>query len=726
MQRLALAVLLVTACRDGGVSPTSSTIRFSPSSLTFDSTVADGQTSRLTVELLNEGRVTLPLTAGQVELPFALEGLPASIPPGPTLVTIAFAPATPGRFVRTITVVSEGGGEATVSIDASAKPKPVCVSATPCVSSDYDLMTRSCVESPRADGTSCDPASACILNATCQAGRCVGEAKRCDDGNACTVDVCNAETGCEVLPRPPCPGDGLCRVGVCDPLMGCGLTDAVDGTGCGQQQTCNAAQVCVSGACVVRDPPDGYRCAEASPCQGEGRCQGDVCVRAEATALVPRWSANTSAETLPDGGSVFRGQHDFVMEPSGDVTLGGFFTTPMTLRANTALARSAPGGPSRRCILWNSRLVCADYPMDPNGRVTALEPSTGETVWTFDVRGQPSILEETRNVFMARLVVQGNDRLAALFEAYPKSPMMSTCRAYYLVILDAQGRLVRAQRVNDPLLDICNHPHPYGVASDAVGNLFIAFSPTISMMAPLRPGTPTLLMSFTHDGVFRWKRTDSTMAGGELAVARGLLYLENSPTAVTAATGEPAFTIAGQLGRVVVSDARMVPAPVASATELVGYEAGQSVVRWRHQLPAGSRFAGEESRLASWRVSSGQRTVALTFVNRDGEADPLALHAVNVHDGSTAFTCSIRLGAATPPQLMEVVDGTLTFMEGALDGNGAASCGKCDPPFAGAAASFHSFSVPLLGGAREPWVGTFGGPGHDHREEVLFGSGGSN
>ena len=55
-------------------------------------------------------------------------------------------------------------------------------------------------------------------------------------------------------------------------------------------QTCNAAQVCISGNCEVRDPPDGYICAEASPCQPEGVCAADVCVRPAATTLVPNWN----------------------------------------------------------------------------------------------------------------------------------------------------------------------------------------------------------------------------------------------------------------------------------------------------------------------------------------------------------------------------------------------------------------------------------------------------
>ena len=54
------------------------------------------------------------------------------------------------------------------------------------------------------------------------------------------------------------------------------------------------------------------------------------------------------------------------------------------------------------------------------------------------------------------------------------------------------------------------------------------------------------------------------------------------------------------------------------------------------------------------------------------------------------------MSSRSEPQLFEVADGSIALMEG------SDACGKCDPPYAG---------------KHEPWVGTFGGAGHDHREE---------
>jgi hypothetical protein len=110
--------------------------------------------------------------------------------------------------------------------------------------------------------------------------------------------------------------------------------------------------------------------------------------------------------------------------------------------------------------------------------------------------------------------------------------------------------------------------------------------------------------------------------------------------------------------------------------------------------------------------------VALTFVEdpSDGLQPTRTLHAIDVQDGYEAFSCPIEVAGRTPPQLFEVANGSLGVMNGALDAMGNPGCGKCDPPFAGSAATFFSVPTPTLSIAAEPWVGTFGGAGHDHQE----------
>lgn len=75
----------------------------------------------------------------------------------------------------------------------------------PCRAVNVDPQTFTCVETPQPDGAACD--STCVLGGSCQAGACVGPARSCDDGNACTIDVCSPATGCSSTPAP----GGLCN-----------------------------------------------------------------------------------------------------------------------------------------------------------------------------------------------------------------------------------------------------------------------------------------------------------------------------------------------------------------------------------------------------------------------------------------------------------------------------------------------------------------------------------
>jgi hypothetical protein len=715
---LLLVLLAAHGCKPDGLVGVTNDLRFDPLTLSFDTVFADGRAREREVTVVNDGRGALDVTWEGLERPFEVE-LPTTLPPGPSTLIVRFTPEVPGRYTQTLRVEATGIEAQALPIEAAAREVPVCEPSSPCVTARFDPLRQTCVEDPAPDGTTCDSGTLCLVNARCEAGRCVGTARTCDDANKCTIDVCYPLTGCEFLPAPPCPGDGLCMEGTCDPASGCGLQPRDDGSSCGNSNSCVTAQVCVEGSCVSRRPPDGYICAEASPCAGEGRCANEVCVRAGSgpAPLVPQWSYDALATTDAGTTSLL---HDFVLEPTGELSLSGFFHVGSVLRANSSDPKTAPLGASRRCILWNTRYVCADYPASPNGKVSALELDTGATAWTFDIRlARPDFLMTAPVIFLARLVVQDSDRLAAIFEAYPTNAGGDTnCRRYFLAVINATGQLVQAQALTDPLLDVCDHPHPYGVASDSGGNLFIAFSPSRSQQAPLVPDDTTLIMSYSRDGVFRWKRLNTGLRGGELAVARGLLYAEYTSVVLDATSGQPVFSLPNELGRAVVSNTRLIPAPQEGGTSLNGYEAGALQLRWSSVLPMGATFWSDQIRLAKWQTSKGPRTVALTFIkSAPGDAVPTySLYGLDVHDGSEAFSCPLTIPDRTPPQLFEVANGSVAVMNGAVDALGNIGCSKCDPPLASSAGAFFSFSTPRLSIAEEPWVGTFGGAGHDHRE----------
>ncbi len=111
----------------------------------------------------------------------------------------------------------------------------------------------------------------------------------CDDGDACTVDACDAgaPTGCSHLPLTCNDGDP-CTTDTCDPGLGCVFTPVVcdDGDACNGLETCDPATGnCLPGVPVVCD--DGDACNGVETCDpATGAClpgtpvtcdDGDAC-----------------------------------------------------------------------------------------------------------------------------------------------------------------------------------------------------------------------------------------------------------------------------------------------------------------------------------------------------------------------------------------------------------------------------------------------------------------
>ncbi|HEX8821462.1 MAG TPA: tenascin-X [Archangium sp.] len=715
-----LVLVLLTgplgACRDERppLVGSSGEVRFSRQEVAFVATYV-GVAREEELRVGTAGRASVRVAWGTVPAPFALEGLPERVEASAeSTVTVRFAPTAPGTYEATLVGTEEGGRTVTLRLTGEGRPVPACPSPVTCHRFTFDVEKEQCVEEEVEDGAACDPGNACVLDAVCQAGRCRGRERTCDDGNACTTDVCGPLDGCLSVPAPPCPGDGACQEGWCDPGEGCKLKPAADGTSCGgKARGCDSADVCVEGACVKANPPDGFVCAPASPCQGEGRCKGSTCVRPPAQALVPDWTYDAAAQD--------KELHDLLVGPSGDVTLSGFFARPVIGATEDSPVQSQMT--ARRCMLWNERLLCMDLPQQ--GKVSLMERTTGAPRWTFELaQARPDIAQQVSTLFMARLAVMAPDRLAALFEGYPagKDPA-GLCRLYFLVVLDAAGGMVSAQTLEDPLLSRCDHPHPFGLASDTAGDLYVTFSPTVNSGAPLAAGSPTLVMAFSSDGVPRWRRT-LPFNGGELGLVRGLLLPEGGTEPLRTSDGEPVASLPLKLGRAVATREVVVPSPEGATVNpevvppesprLRGYTVPGVAPAWTYELPARTSFVSKELRLGTWQEGGVPRTMVLGFA---AEGTSPLLVGVRAQDGSEAFRCELGYTPRSVPQLFELGPGALTMMDGAN------RCGECDPPFAYGKARFQRFTLPGLAPAEEPWPGTFGGPGHDHHEDGVHPTG---
>jgi hypothetical protein len=697
--------LAAASCRDERLLPGEGQVRLSPALLEL-AEVYPGETAIGALEVQNAGNSALTLEWKIEGTGLSLEAPPDTLPGGavqsvPVRVSLGEAGAVAGA----VTVVGPNN-EVRSEIRARAVPPPPCVPSQPCLRSDWSPADRACVERPLPDDTLC--ADACLANPHCVQGRCVGDVRSCDDGDACTTDLCMSHSGCVHQPGPPCPGDGRCQVGVCNPARGCELAVAPDGHGCGRTD-CLAADVCIGGACVERDPPDGFVCAQASPCQEEGKCQQDVCVRPPAVPLAASWE---TGGPLPDGGFPPKYHSDVLLSPTDEVTLSSYFASEPVLNARAAtpvpLTTTA-----RRCIWWGAVLACADHPTTLGAAVSVIDPATGAPRWAYQdvLVDLPHLAGPGKHTFLARLVALSATRLAAVFESRTVNSNGSdtNCRTFSVVVLDRFGAMVSAWTISDPIFTPCNHPHSFGAAADALGNLYLAFTPSANTN-PAEPAVDsTLFISFTEAGSQRWKGTVPSLPGGELAVANGVLFHQHSIVALSTIDGSVAGALPSEFHHGVATRGTFIPGPQVGTTALRGFAAPSLAPAWAYTTPAGKEFVSDVARLAQWSTRNGSRSVWLGFVGGSGAT---SLLAVDADTGDEAFSCP--LAVPVDPLLVEIGRNGMAMMSAYTPPQG---CPICDPRYAGTRNRFSWYDLPLIERSAEPWSGLLGGPGHDHRED---------
>ena len=152
-----------------------------------------------------------------------------------------------------------------------------CDDGNPCTT-DVCLAISGCQHTALANGTSCADTTVCNGAETCTSGACVsGAPLNCNDGNACTLDTCDAAAGCRHTPfsnGTPCPdgtvcnGAEACQAGACMPNA---PLNCNDGNAC-TTDTCNAVSGCIN------TPIAGCRpCAVAADCNDNQPCTSDTC-----------------------------------------------------------------------------------------------------------------------------------------------------------------------------------------------------------------------------------------------------------------------------------------------------------------------------------------------------------------------------------------------------------------------------------------------------------------
>lgn len=138
-----------------------------------------------------------------------------------------------------------------------------CDDANSCTQ-DSCQGTQGCLHSPLS-GPDCDDENACTLTDRCNEGVCVGELDSCDDQNPCTRDECDEGSGCSHFLEPyGCDDNNLCTRG-----------DRCEQGAClsGEPVNCDDGQPCTTDIC---DPETGCQyslaCDQGMVCDGQGAC----------------------------------------------------------------------------------------------------------------------------------------------------------------------------------------------------------------------------------------------------------------------------------------------------------------------------------------------------------------------------------------------------------------------------------------------------------------------
>lgn len=702
--------LLSSACSSDALRPVLGEVRVTPAQVDFGRR-PPGESAHASLEVTNTGTaVDVSVTVSGSA--FFVDAAPERLAQGSNVVALRFTPDADGPFDGVCTITAAGHGPLVVPLAGEGSVAPTCEPAGVCRHGAWDWSAGRCVTTPVDDGAPCE--APCLTEGRCEAGRCVGEAVRCDDDDPCTVDACDVVRGCVHDEATRCPSAGPCQVGRCDSQTGCGLAPAADGTPCGPRRDCEVAQVCLDGACVARRPPDGFVCAEASPCQAEGRCAAGACAQPPPVVLEDSWRVAGAT----DGGTDWQEYwDDLIVDPGGRVTLSSYFMSPPWCDARGPSSQRL-GASARRCMGWRSRLVCLE--LGAGGTtVTVVDPSTGGAEWTYgDIRADvPAIDGPGRDVFLARALAQSPTALLVVWEARTLDVSGSDpgCRHFALGVLDASGHFVAGRAVEHPMFETCNHPHPYGAAVDAAGNSYFAFTPSQpGASSPARAQqSGTVLMSFTPSLALRWVRDVGSLRGGALAVGGGRLFHEFSSVAFDAATGVALTWPPYAFGGGVIGDDVVVPQPGAGGAGLSAFALSDGSTRWAASPTWGSVSSRAPLVMAGLQTSFGPRAAVLSFDTLHGQR---RLLAHDVGTGASLFSCPIDV--LGEPGLVEVGPGGLAVGVPPTDEWGAFMCADCDPGFAMTQVRFQWFDLPGVTGPVGRWPSRAGGAGNDGREDA--------
>jgi hypothetical protein len=159
---------------------------------------------------------------------------------------------------------------------------------TECMVTTCDPATGECALKAAPDGVPCGNEDQCLLGKTCLVGECIGGMiVNCEDGNPCTENHCEPESGCQSSPLSDiscddgdvCTTDDTCSAGICSGDNTCECENTDDCGAFEDGNFCNGTLICQESYCVI-DADTIVLCPAAdSPCskkvcnQFSGECE---------------------------------------------------------------------------------------------------------------------------------------------------------------------------------------------------------------------------------------------------------------------------------------------------------------------------------------------------------------------------------------------------------------------------------------------------------------------
>lgn len=141
----------------------------------------------------------------------------------------------------------------------------------------WDCGADLCILGNVQNGTPCSDANACTISDACQEGQCIGAQDDCDDNFNCTIDQCDASSGCSnKVNHKACDDGNPCTEDTCSGVSGC-IHTALTGAACDDGDVCSVGDHCTAGGtCMPTEMAGDITCITPADCIDDGwdLCQG--------------------------------------------------------------------------------------------------------------------------------------------------------------------------------------------------------------------------------------------------------------------------------------------------------------------------------------------------------------------------------------------------------------------------------------------------------------------